>query len=79
VPAAGKDEIARLGSVFNDMIVRVQGLYASYKEGRPTSLRLKKLSHTGSLGWNVSSAEIYWSEETYKIFEYDRALSPLWS
>jgi PAS domain S-box-containing protein len=30
------------------------------------------LSHTGSFGWNVSSGEIYWSEETYKIFEYDR-------
>ena len=35
-----------------------------------------RLSHTGSFGWNVSSGEIYWSEETYKIFEYDRAVSP---
>ena len=31
----------------------------------------QRLSHTGSFGWNVSSGEIYWSEETYKIFEYD--------
>src|ERR1700687_2647282 len=33
----------------------------------------QRLSRTGSFGWNVSSGEIYWSEETYKIFEYDRA------
>ena len=36
----------------------------------------QKLSQTGSIGWNVSSGEIYWSEETYKIFQYDRAVKP---
>jgi PAS domain S-box-containing protein len=36
----------------------------------------QKLSHTGSFGWNVSSGEIFWSEETYKIFEYARAVKP---
>src|ERR1017187_5083889 len=36
----------------------------------------QKLSHTGSWAWNVSSGEIYWSEETYKIFEYERGVKP---
>src|SRR6267154_48675 len=36
----------------------------------------QKLSHTGSFGWNVSNGEIFWSEETYKIFEYDRVAKP---
>jgi PAS domain S-box-containing protein len=36
----------------------------------------QRLSHTGSFGWNVSTGEIYWSEETYKIFEYDHAVKP---
>ncbi len=36
----------------------------------------QRLSHTGSFGWSVLSGEIYWSEETYNIFEYDRAASP---
>jgi len=31
----------------------------------------QKLSHTGSLGWNVSSGEIFWSEETFRIFGYE--------
>jgi len=31
----------------------------------------QKLSHTGSFGWNVCSGEIYWSPETFRIFEYE--------
>jgi signal transduction histidine kinase/CheY-like chemotaxis protein len=36
----------------------------------------QRLSHTGSFGWNVSSGELFWSEETFRIFEYDRAAKP---
>src|SRR6202023_2977260 len=36
----------------------------------------QRLSRTGSFGWNVSSGEIYWSEETLRIFQYDRATKP---
>jgi PAS domain S-box-containing protein len=30
----------------------------------------QKLSHTGSFGWRVSSGEIFWSDETFRIFEF---------
>ena len=33
----------------------------------------QKLSHTGSFGWRPSTGEIYWSEETFRIFEVDPA------
>jgi PAS domain S-box-containing protein len=36
----------------------------------------QKLSHTGSFGWSVSTGEIVWSEETFRIFQYDRATVP---
>src|SRR5262245_20720896 len=36
----------------------------------------QRLSHTGSFGWSVSSGEVFWSEETFRIFEYDRAAHP---
>src|SRR5271170_6453316 len=36
----------------------------------------QRLSHTGSFGWSVLSEEIYWSEETYNIFEYNQAVKP---
>ena len=36
----------------------------------------QRLSRTGSFGWNVSSGEIIWSEETFRIFQCDRATKP---
>jgi len=36
----------------------------------------QNLSHTGSFGWNTSTGEIYWSEETFRIFEIDRSTKP---
>jgi PAS domain S-box-containing protein len=34
------------------------------------------LSKTGSFGWNVFGGEIYWSEETFRIFEYGPETRP---
>ena len=36
----------------------------------------QRLSQTGSFGWRPSTGEILWSEETFRIFEYDRATKP---
>jgi PAS domain S-box-containing protein len=36
----------------------------------------QRLSHTGSLGWKPSTAAIIWSEETFRIFQYDRTTTP---
>ena len=36
----------------------------------------QRLSHTGSFGWRPSTGEIMWSEETFRIFQYDRTTTP---
>jgi len=36
----------------------------------------QRLSHTGSFGWNTLSGEIFWSDETYRIFEYEPTTKP---
>src|SRR5580704_3068073 len=36
----------------------------------------QRLSHTGSFGWKVSSGEIFWSDETFRIFECDPSSKP---
>jgi len=38
--------------------------------------KAQSLSHTGSFGWVASTGEIFWSEETFRIFEYDCATQP---
>jgi PAS domain S-box-containing protein len=36
----------------------------------------QRLSHTGSFGWKPSTSEIIWSEETFRIFQYDGTITP---
>src|SRR5258707_5657172 len=36
----------------------------------------QRLSRTGSFGWKPSTYEIIWSEETFRIFQYDRPITP---
>ncbi|MEA2884560.1 MAG: hypothetical protein QOH32_3816 [Bradyrhizobium sp.] len=36
----------------------------------------QRLSCTGSFGWNVASGDIFWSDETFRIFQCDRAATP---
>ena len=36
----------------------------------------QRLSHTGSFGWKPDDGEVVWSDETYRIFEYDSTVNP---
>jgi PAS domain S-box-containing protein len=36
----------------------------------------QRLSRTGGFSWSVPSGEILWSDETFRIFEYDRTTKP---
>jgi PAS domain S-box-containing protein len=36
----------------------------------------QRLSHTGSFGWKVATGEIIWSDESFRILEYDQTKKP---
>jgi PAS domain S-box-containing protein len=36
----------------------------------------QRLSRTGSFGWRPSTGEIFWSDETFRLFQYDRTTKP---
>jgi PAS domain S-box-containing protein len=36
----------------------------------------QRSSRTGSFGWGLSTGEIFWSEETFRIFQYARTIKP---
>src|SRR5467141_2382972 len=36
----------------------------------------QRLSHTGSFGWRPSTGEIIWSDETFRIFQYEGTTTP---
>jgi PAS domain S-box-containing protein len=36
----------------------------------------QRLSRTGSFGWQVATGELFWSEETFRIFQFDPKKKP---
>ena len=51
-------------------------LYSDMQRSEAYLAQGQSISHTGSFGWNIGSGEIFWSEETYNIFEHDRSDRP---
>ena len=52
-------------------LAELEQIRSKLQQSEAYLLEAQRLSHTGSFGWNVSSGEIYWSEETYNIFQHD--------
>jgi signal transduction histidine kinase len=70
------DKVAELGQVRNELEMRVAERTADLQRSEAYLAEAQTISHTGSFGWNVLSGEIYWSEETFRIFELDWATTP---
>src|SRR5712664_301539 len=60
----------------DELEVKVAERTAELQRSETYLAEAQTLSRTGSFGWYVSSGEIFWSEETFRIFEYDRAVKP---
>jgi PAS domain S-box-containing protein len=45
------------------------------RQSRNYLAEAQRLSHTGSFGWCVATGEIIWSDETFRIFGFDKAPS----
>ena len=76
VPVAGKDQLAHLGGVFNETIVKLRDLYQDLQSREAYLAEVQQLSRTGSFGWSVSGGQFFWSDETLRIFECDPAEDP---
>ena len=72
------DRVAVLEMLASQAAISLENasLYSDLHRSEAFLAQGQSISHTGSFGWSVLSGEIYWSEETYKIFEYDRAVKP---
>ncbi len=60
----------------DELEVKVAERTAELQRSEAYLAEAQTLSRTGSFGWRVSSGEIFWSEETFRIFEYDQAVKP---
>jgi formate hydrogenlyase transcriptional activator len=49
---------------------------AALRNSEAYLVQAQRLSHTGSFGWKPSSGEIFWSEESFRIFQCDPKTKP---
>jgi PAS domain S-box-containing protein len=63
------DELVRANAELEDT-------QAALRSREAYSVQAQRLSQTGSFGWRPSSGEILWSEETFRIFQYDPTTKP---
>ena len=60
----------------NELEMKVAERTAELRRSEALLAEAQKLSQTGSFAWNVSTGEIFWSEETYRIAGYDLTTKP---
>jgi PAS domain S-box-containing protein len=60
----------------NDITQRKRAENALHRIQETYLTEAQQLSHTGSFGWNVSSGEIFWSEEGFRIFGFESKAHP---
>jgi signal transduction histidine kinase/PAS domain-containing protein len=69
-------KVAELDQARNELEMKVSERTADLQRSEAYLSEAQRLSHCGSFAWNVYREGIYWSEETYRIFECDPANEP---
>ena len=73
IQASGDDELARLGTVYNAAAARLSSLYETLQRKEAYLSEAQRLAHCGSWAWHVRTGELLWSQEMFRILDYDPA------
>jgi len=71
------ETLRRSGEDLQSAIEDQKRIEAALLHSETYLIEAQRLSGTGSFGWNVASGEIFWSDETFRIFQYDRTTKPI--
>jgi len=74
--AALRESERQLSKARDELETKVAERTAELQRSEAYLAEAQRLSHTGSFGWEVFSGKLYWSEETFRIFERDPAHQP---
>src|SRR6202166_1318034 len=69
-------ELTVVNTELTKEVLQRQRAEEALQRSEPYLAEAQRVSHTGSFGWSVSSGHIVWSDETFRIFEYDPANKP---
>jgi PAS domain S-box-containing protein len=70
-----KDERLRSTALQNAASILV-ARHQAEQRAEAYAAEAQRLSHTGSFGWRPSTGELLWSEETFRIFQYELTTTP---
>jgi PAS domain S-box-containing protein len=72
VQLSGNDELAHLGTVFNETTARLRELYGQIQSSETYLAEAQRLSRLGSWAWQVAGREVlHLSDEWYRIYGFD--------
>src|SRR5437588_2028216 len=69
-------KVAELRQARNELEMKVAQRTADLRRSEAYLAEGQRLSHCGSFAWNVDREGIYWSDETYRICDCDKANKP---
>jgi formate hydrogenlyase transcriptional activator len=72
VQLSGNDELAHLGTVFNETTAKLRELYRQIQSSEAYLAEAQRLSHLGSWAWQVAGREVlHLSDEWYRTYGFD--------
>jgi PAS domain S-box-containing protein len=74
-PKTDEDELLRSVALQNATSILIARQRAE-RRSEAYLAEAQRLSQTGSFGWTPSTGEVVWSEETFRIFQYDGTTKP---
>jgi len=80
VQLSGNDELAHLGTVFNETTAKLRALYRQVQSSEAHLAEAQRVAHMGSWVWRVAGrGALHLSEEWYRIYGFDPKLGmPEW-
>ena len=70
------ESLRRTRDDLRDTVQKLKETNDQLTESEAYLAEAQKLSHTGSFGWDASTGEQFWSDETHRIFEYAPSVEP---
>jgi len=70
------ESLRRTRDHLNETVQELQNTNEALGKSETYLAEAQSLSHTGSAGWNVSTGELIWSDETFRIWGYERTVRP---
>ena len=67
-----KETLDNLENLVKERTAELENAYKSLKESEKGLAEAQKMARTGNWEWDIVTAEAYWSDELYRIFERSR-------